>query len=112
MKLTFKNIITENVREKSKIENAIFKFLERREVWHHSGGDRIERGGKSNTEVANEVAAVFGLDEWDANFFTFKWLVKHGHDPIENGGEDREIQYWVKNTDDGYQFFKRYWVVG
>ena len=39
-------------------------------------------------------------------FFTFKWLVKHGHDPLDSGGSDREIQYWVKNEDDGYQFLQ------
>jgi len=76
MKLTFKNIITENIKENSKLENAIFKFLKRKEVWQYDGkyGDD-PNWYKSNTEVANEVAAVFGLDDWDAMFFTFKWLV-------------------------------------
>ena len=87
MKLTFKNIISENIRENSKLENAVFKFLKRKEVWHYDGEDDYdENRDKSNTEVANEVASVFGLDEWDAMFFTFKWLVKHGHDPIEEWG--------------------------
>ena len=108
MKLTFQHIISENIRENSKLENAVFKFLKRKEVWYYpeaeeDGGDTRD---KENTEVANEVVSVFGLDEWDALFFTFKWLVKHGHDPIEEGGSDREIQYWVKNEDDGYQFLQ------
>ena len=107
MKLTFQHIITENIKENSKLENAIFKFLKRKEVWHYEGRDEYdENRDKSNTEVANEVASVFGLDEWDANFFTFKYLVKKGDDPIDTGGSDREIQYWVKNEDDGYQFLK------
>ena len=107
MKLTFQHIISENIKENSKLENAIFKFLKRKEVWHYDGEDDYdENRDKSNTEVANEVVSVFGLDEWDALFFTFKWLVKHGHDPIESGGSDREIQYWVKNEDDGYQFLQ------
>jgi len=107
MKLTFKNIITENIRENSKLENAIFKFLKRKEVWQYDGkyGDD-PNWYKSNTEVANEVASVFGLDDWDAMFFTFKWLVKHGQDPLDDGGSDREIQNWIKATDDGYQFLQ------
>ena len=107
MKLTFKNIISENIKENSKLENAIFKFLKRREVWHYEGRDDYDDDReKSNSEVAGEVASVFGLDEWDAMFFTFKWLVKHGQDPLDSGGSDREIQYWVKNEDDGYQFLQ------
>ena len=107
MKLTFQHIISENIKENSKLENVIFKFLKRREVWHYKGGDEYDDDReKSNSEVAQDVAAVFGLDEWDAMFFTFKWLVKHGHDPLDTGGSDREIQYWVKNEDDGYQFLQ------
>ena len=107
MKLTFQHIISENIKENSKLENAIFKFLKRREVWHYEGRDDYDDDReKSNSEVANEVASVFGLDEWDANFFTFKWLVKQGQDPLDSGGSDREIQYWVKNEDDGYQFLQ------
>jgi len=107
MKLTFKNIITENIKENSKLENAIFKFLKRKEVWHHEGRDDYDDDReKSNSEVAGEVASVFGLDDWDAMFFTFKWLVKHGQDPLDDGGSDREIQNWVKNEDDGYQFLQ------
>ena len=67
------------------------------------GGDTRD---KENTEVAAEVQEVFGMDQWDAKFFTFKYLVKHGYDPIEEGGSDREIQYWVQNEDDGYQFLQ------
>jgi len=107
MKLTFQHIISENLKENSKLENAIFKFLKRREVWHYEGRDDYDDDReKSNSEVANEVASVFGLDEWDANFFTFKWLVKQGQDPLDSGGSDREIQYWGKNEDDGYQFLQ------
>ncbi len=107
MKLTFKNIITENIKENSKLENAIFKFLKRKEVWHHEGRDDYDDDReKSNSEVAGEVASVFGLDDWDAMFFTFKWLVKHGQDPLDDGGSDREIQNWIKATDDGYQFLQ------
>jgi len=107
MKLTFKNIITENIRENSKLENAIFKFLKRKEVWQYDGkyGDD-PNWYKSNTEVANEVAEVFGLDEWDAMFFTFKWLVEQGYDQLDSAGGDREIQNWIKSTDDGYQFLQ------
>ncbi len=39
MKLTFQHIISENIKENSKLENAIFKFLKRREVWHYEGRD-------------------------------------------------------------------------
>jgi len=107
MKLTFKNIITENIRENPRIENAIFKFLKRREVWHYAGGDEYEdETRKENTEVAAEVGEVFGLDQWDAKFFTFKWLVEQGYDQLDSAGGDREIQYWVKSTDDGYKFLK------
>ena len=107
MKLTFKNIITENIRENPRIENAIFKFLKRREVWHYDGGDEYEDSrDKENIEVAAEVQKVFGMDQWDAKFFTFKWLVKHGHDPIDTGGSDREIQYWGTYEDDAYQFLQ------
>jgi hypothetical protein len=76
-------------------------------VWQYDGkyGDD-PNWYKSNTEVANEVAEVFGLDEWDAMFFTFKWLVEQGYDQLDSAGGDREIQYWVKNEDDGYQFLQ------
>ena len=43
MKLTFKNIITENIRENPKLENAVFKFLKRKEVWHYP--DAEDDGG-------------------------------------------------------------------
>ena len=102
MKLTFKNIITENIRENPKLGNAIFKFLDRKDVWYNATEDRE----RTKMQGAQEVQNTFGLDEWDALFFTFKWLVNHNHDPIDSGGADREIQYWVKNTDDGYQFLK------
>ena len=56
MKLTFQHIISENIKENSKLENAIFKFLKRKEVWRYEGRDDYdENREKSNTEVANEV---------------------------------------------------------
>ena len=96
MKLTFKNIITEDIRENSRIENAIFKFLDREY-------ETLIVDNRTEMQIAEEVEKIFGMNEWDAIFFTFKWLVKNNYDPIQEGG-DREIQYWVENDDDTYQF--------
>ena len=100
MKLTFKNIITEDIRKSPKLENAIFKFLKRKDVWR----GRTEYEDKSSLQASDDVEKTFGLDEWDAKFFTFKWLVNNGYDSIVSG--DDEIEYWVKSTDDKYQFLK------
>ena len=96
MSLSFKNIITEDIRENSRIENAIFKFLDREY-------ETLIEDDKTDMHIAEEVEILFGMNEWDAIFFTFKWLVKNNYDPIKEGG-DREIQYWVENDDDTYQF--------
>ena len=101
MKLTFKNIITEDIRKSPKLENAIFKFLKRKDVWR----GRTEDEDKSSLQASDDVEKTFGLDEWDAKFFTFKWLVNNGYDSIVRDGDD-EIEYWVKSTDDKYQFLK------
>lgn len=99
MKLTFKNIITEDIRKSPKLENAIFKFLKRKDVWR----GRTEDEDKSSLQASDDVEKTFGLDEWDAKFFTFKWLVNNGYDTLDSDGE---IDYWVKSTDDKYQFLK------
>ena len=99
MKLTFKNIITEDIRKSPKLENAIFKFLKRKDVWR----GRTEYEDKSSLQASDDVEKTFGLDEWDAKFFTFKWLVNNGYDTLDS---DDEIDYWVKSTDDKYQFLK------
>ena len=99
MKLTFKNIITEDIRKSPKLENAIFKFLKRKDVWR----GRTEDEDKSSLQASDDVEKTFGLDEWDAKFFTFKWLVNNGYDTLDS---DDEIDYWVKSTDDKYQFLK------
>tara|TARA_R110000803_G_scaffold122919_1_gene190925 strand:- start:94 stop:1227 length:1134 start_codon:yes stop_codon:yes gene_type:complete len=101
VKLTFKNIITEDIRKSPKLENAIFKFLKRKDVWR----GRTEDEDKSSLQASDDVEKTFGLDEWDAKFFTFKWLVNNGYDSIVRDGDD-EIEYWVKSTDDKYQFLK------
>jgi len=76
-------------------------------VWHYVGGDEYEdETRKENIEVSAEVGEVFGLDQWDAMFFTFKWLVEQGYDQLDSAGGDREIQYWVSSGDNAYQFLK------
>ena len=44
MKLTFQHIISENIKENSKLENAVFKFLKRKEVWYYPEAE--EDGGR------------------------------------------------------------------
>lgn len=101
MKLTFKHIISEDIRDNSKIEGAIYKVLEKLYKRDRNSGDRPYVLWNS---IGEEIASIFGMDYFDVIFFMFKWAIAKKMDPFEEFGMELDS---VASREEGVDFLKR-----
>ncbi len=111
MKLTLQNIISEDIRDNSKIENAVYKTLS--SIIKNKNYEEDDRSYVKWKGIADTISEIMGITYWDVIFFMFKWAMSKGMDPFEefdmeldtvsSQGESvdflERIGWWEKNFD-------------
>ena len=111
MKLTFQNIISEDIRDNSKIENAVYKTLA--SIIKNKNYEEDDRSYVKWKGIADSIVEIMGITYWDVIYFMFKWAMEKGIDPFEqfdmeldtvtSAGESvdflERIGWWDKNFD-------------